>query len=108
MITEPFYLGRDNENVLEITVDSAPADFSGVTRMVMQFRGSEAVVDSAVNPEMIAWDAQGRVLLRLGQLQINPSKYPATLIAYDPTHDDGQVIFHHTEEKVRCWFIRNQ
>jgi len=108
MITELFFLGRDNENVLEITADGKPLDFSGVTRMVMKFRGSQTVVDSALNPEMIEWDSQGRVMLRLGELQIIPSKYRATLIAYDPAHDDGQVIFHYEEEKVICWFIRQE
>ena len=109
MITEMIFLGRDNENELIIgqIVDDAETapDFSGVTRMVLQFPGSETVVDSNTTTERINWSADGHISLRLGDLDIEPSKYMVTLTVYDPLHDDGQVIFHAAEGRVQFWFI---
>jgi hypothetical protein len=107
MITEMIYQGRDNENelIFDQSIAGAANFFEGVTRMVLTFRGSDAVVDSAINPELISWTADGHVSVRLGMLPITPSKYFGTLIAYDPVHDDGQVIFHSAEGSVQFWFI---
>lgn len=110
MITELVFLGRDNENELIIETlgadgNTVPADFGGVTRMVLSFAGSAAVVDSDTDNVSINWTADGFVSLRLGEFGITPSKYMATLVAYDPAHDDGQVIFHAAEGRVQFWFI---
>lgn len=104
MITEMIFLGRDNENELDILQDGEPADFSGITRMLLTFEGSPVVVDSLTNPG-IDWTPDGRVMLRLGELDIAPSKYLATLIAYDPVHDDGQVLFHAAQGRLQFWFV---
>jgi len=105
MITEMIYLGRDNVNELTITEDDEPVDFSGATRMVLEFEGTDVVVDSALSNEYINWDSTGRITLQLGELIITPSKYPVTLIVYDIDHDDGQVLFHASEAKVLFWFV---
>lgn len=105
MITELVYLGRDNVNELVITEDGEPVPFTGALRMVLSFEGSDVVADSSVSNEYINWGADGRITLKLGELPIAPSKYPATLIVYDIDHDDGQVIFHARESKVLFWFI---
>lgn len=105
MITELVYLGRDNINELVLTEDSSPVDFTAALRMVLSFEGSDVVADSAVSNEYINWGADGKITLKLGELPIIPSKYPATLTVYDIDHDDGQVIFHARESKVLFWFI---
>lgn len=105
MITEMVYLGRDNVNQLTFTEDSAAINFAGATRMVLEFDGSDVVADSALSNEYINWDTNGNVTLKLGELPIAPSKYPATLIVYDADHDDGQVLFHARESKVVFWFV---
>lgn len=104
MISELIYLGRDNENELIIQQDGNPVDLSGVTRMLLQFEGSAVVVDS-LTFDGIDWTSDGLVKLRLGMLPIKPSKYMATLIAFDPIHDDGQVIFHAAEGRMQFWFV---
>lgn len=106
MITELIYLGRDNVNQLTVTdMDEQPVDFSGVTRMVMSFQGSDIIIDSALHPEMIEWNSGGVVTLSLGAAPIKPSKYFATLTTFDPQHDDGQVVFHSAEGRVQLWFV---
>jgi hypothetical protein len=105
VITELVYLGRDNVNELVIAEDGEPVDFSGALRMVLKFQGSDVVADSLTSNEYINWDSGGKVVLKLGQLPIAPSKYPATLIVYDIDHDDGQVLFHARESRVLFWFI---
>lgn len=105
MITEIVYLGRDNINELLIKEDGQPVNWSGATRMVLKFEGSDVVADSMLSNEYINWDDEGKVTLKLGELPITPSKYPATLIVYDEAHDDGQVLFHAKESKVVFWFI---
>lgn len=105
MITEMVYLGRDNVNQLTISEDDAPVNFSAATRMVLEFDGSDVKADSALSNDYINWDAQGNITLKLGELPIEPSKYPATLIVYDADHDDGQVIFHAKETRVVFWFV---
>lgn len=105
MISEQVYLGRDNVNELTITEDGAPLNLSGATRMLLQFEGSDVVADSLTSNEYINWTDGGTITLKLGELPIAPSKYPATLIVYDADHDDGQVLFHARESKVVFWFI---
>jgi hypothetical protein len=106
VITEPIYLGRDNTNVLTFTnADGTPLDFSGVLRMVLSFEGSPVKADSLLSNEFINWDSEGHVTFKLGALPIVPSKYSATLVAYDLDHDDGQVLFHAREGRVFFWFI---
>jgi len=105
MITEMIFLDRDNENELLVELDGAAADFSGVIRMTLAFEGSGVMIDSAINPELISWTADGHISLRLGALAIEPSKYFGTLVAFDPIHDDGQVIFHAAEARVEFWFV---
>jgi len=105
MITEMVYLGADNINELLISEDGQAVDFSGATRMLLKFEGSETVVDSQLSNEFITWDSVGRVILKLGELDIAPSKYPATLIVFDADHDDGQVLFHALERRVIFWFV---
>lgn len=104
MITEMVFLGRDNENELVIQQDGEAVDFTGITRMVLSFKGSPVVVDSLTSPG-ISWTNDGRVQLRLGELDIAPSKYTATLVAYDPIHDDGQVLFHAAQGRMQFWFV---
>lgn len=105
MITELVYLGRDNLNELVIEEDGEPVDLSGALRVVLKFEGSDVVADSLVSNEYINWGADGKIRLKLGELPIQPSKYPATLIVYDIDHDDGQVLFHAKESRVLFWFI---
>jgi hypothetical protein len=105
MILEMVYLGRDNVNELTFTEDGESIDFTAVTRMVLKFDGSSVEADSALSNELIAWDAQGQITLKLGALPIIPSKYPATLIVFDADHPEGQVIFHARESKVVFWFV---
>lgn len=104
MITEMVFLGRDNENELIIEQDGQAIDLTGVTRILLSFEGSEVVVDSLTFAG-IEWTSDGHVKLRLGSLDIAPSKYPATLIAFDPVHDDGQVLFHAAQSRVEFWFV---
>lgn len=105
MITERVFLGRDNVNVLTITEDDTAVDFGGATRMLLEFDGSDVVADSLLSNDYINWDAEGNITLKLGELPIEPSKYPATLTVFDPEHDDGQVVFHAKEARVVFWFI---
>jgi hypothetical protein len=110
MITEMVFLGRDNENELIIELQDevgnlSAANFTGVTRMVLSFEGTDAVVDSATDNVAINWTSDGHVSLRLGAIVIPPSKYMATLVAFDPVRDDGQVVFHSAEGRVQFWFV---
>jgi hypothetical protein len=104
MITEMVFLGHDNENEFLVEQDGQPVDFTGVTRMRLSFDGSEVTADSLTFAG-VSWTNNGRVQLRLGSLAIAPSRYMGTLVAYDPVHDDGQVIFHAAQGRVQFWFV---
>ena len=93
-ITEIVYLGRDNRSELEVSRAGVLMPWDGVTRMVLTLEngGSDAVIDSEVQPAALSWQSPGKLVLKLGGVSLPPGQYPARLIVYDPTHPNGQVL----------------
>ena len=84
---------KDDNGVLQ------DVDFSAATRMVLDIAGQ--VIDENSGSSMIDWSAGGgRIVFRLGKVQINDSDLVAVdeavsmLRVYDPAHPDGQTLAH--------------
>lgn len=96
------YRGRDNVVEVELTrYDDlqrkyVPIDFSPVTRMVLVFNTVEPAIvfDSQAVSGLIDWSiGRGIVRFNIAQYALPVGEYPAQLIAYDPAHVNGQVVF---------------
>lgn len=110
MSDEIVFGGYDNPNTITAskTVDGTTTvyDFSTVTRMVVEFEGSDIVADTDVDATLIDWSAgSGVIEFNFNDLSIDNGTYRATLIAYDPVHASGQVIFHYKINDLRFRFI---
>ena len=91
---ETVYLDRDNPNTVTLSEDGALIDFGATTRMILSFEGSAIVADTSVDATLIDWSAGlGVVEFNLNDLAIDAgSELYATLVSYDATHTDGQVL----------------
>lgn len=106
-IVENIYLGNDNVNTLSIFHNYSVADFSAVSRMRLEFSEIDDFIDTTINAGSdITWSNSGVVSLSIGSQPIPAGIYYVTMIVYDQTHDDGQVIFHESERKVQFNFIQ--
>lgn len=107
MIIETTYLGRDNPNVIEVAEDGVVVDFSATSRMVLSFKGSTVVADTAVDSTLIDWSlGSGQIQFNLRTLNIPQTiGYSATLVTYDGAHPNGQVIAHSSTSDLVFKFI---
>jgi len=106
MITEIVYKNRDNPNSVLVKQNNVALDFSTITRMVLSFGGNNAIADSDVNSDFINWFDNGVVEFNIGGLDITTAApLSATLIAYDPSHSDGQVITHFESNELNFRFV---
>ena len=91
---EIIYNGYDNVVKFQVLAYQGnvliPADFSGVTSMRLEIPSLALNITSG-----ITWTSEGEITLSdLGQAGLLPGQRPATLIAFDPSHPNGQVIVH--------------
>jgi hypothetical protein len=110
LFTKTVYLGFDNPVQIAITQSLTPLNFSAVVRMQLYLvrDGIAHVVDTNVSPDAIDWysDGGGIVNFSLSGLQIEAGIYEATLIAFDPAHDHGQVLIEPNTAKLNFQFIQ--
>ncbi len=93
MTVETVYQGADNANTVQFFKDGAAFDFTGVTRVVIQFREALIVADTDDDPAFVNWSTTpGSLIFKLGALVINPGIYSASIFLYDPAHTNGQVL----------------
>lgn len=93
---ETIYKNRDNPITIEFRVDGDVIDFSAATRMVLEFEDSTTVADTSVDSSLIDWSlGNGEVQFNINMLDYGTSStLNATLIVYDPTHQNGQILVH--------------
>ena len=95
MTTETIYKDRDNPVTSEIKEDGVAMDFSAVTRMTLYLHGSGVTFDTDVAASLINWSiGSGKVQFNINDESIAAGSYRGRLVAYDPTHTDGQVLTH--------------
>jgi hypothetical protein len=107
MLRELIFIGRNNVAQIRIGQNKTAIDFGGVTRMVLVLQGSNVRVDSAIDNEAIEWDNSGTIRLRLGAYPIKPSRYWASIIGFDPEHDDGQLIVDADDAQLQLWCVNS-
>tara|TARA_R110002167_G_scaffold161416_1_gene357616 strand:- start:57 stop:377 length:321 start_codon:yes stop_codon:yes gene_type:complete len=91
---EVVHKGFDNPNKITIEEDGAAIDFSAVTRMVLSFEGSTVAADTSIDSALIDWSqGNGVVEFSINDLALC-GHHAATLIAFDASHVDGQVLVH--------------
>lgn len=87
------YIGRSNKNTIVVRKDGNLIDFSGATRMVCAFTGTNEVADTNVDSSLIDWsEGGGKLIFSLAGMPLQKGAREATLTVYDPDHPDGQVI----------------
>lgn len=101
------YKNRDNPNIIIISEDGTPIDFTTATRMVLSFDGSPVVADTDINNTLIDWSQGGGIVeFNINDLPISFYRpLPATLTVYDPAHLDGQTLIHSTNRQLYFSFI---
>lgn len=100
---EIVYKGRDNPNTITIFEDGEPMNFTPVTRMVCEFKGSAVKADTNDDSALIDWSQGGGVVeFNINDLSVESGARVAKLIAYDPDHPNGQNLLH--EESFRLVF----
>ena len=105
-IVENIYLGKDNGNEIRIFHNYSAANFGAITRIRFEFSDIPDFVDSTINAGSdVRWTNDGAVFLSIGSQPIAAGVYYVTMIVYDISHEDGQVLFHESERKVQFNFI---
>lgn len=90
---ELVFKGRDNPNSVIFKEDGVLIDFSGATRGVVKFAGSDVEADTSVTASLIDFTAgDGKVIFNFNDLVIDSGLYQATFIVYDASHTDGQIL----------------
>ena len=85
------YPGSDRPCKLKILQDSAPVDFSAVTRMKAEFIESSIVADSNINSAYFNWSlGDGVVVFDFSDLGLPVGQYIATITEFDSLHPNGQ------------------
>ncbi len=94
-MSEKIFNGHDNTIELELREENAAVDLSSITRIAVKLSGpASAVIDSdAAGTGVVDWsDGAGKLILRLGEQNIAPGRYTATVVVYDAgAYDDGLV-----------------
>ena len=92
-ITERIYKARDNKAEILVAFDDSATPLQGVTRITCELQPAGVTVDSDIDAAAITWQATGEVVFDFGAVDATGLQR-ATLVAYDPSHVDGQAIAH--------------
>lgn len=94
MTVKTVYLGRDNPTVVTFYKSGEVIDFSVMNRYIVKFRENDLIVDTdeLAFSGLISGTNQGVVSFNFGELNIEAGTYTLEFTAYDPLHDDGQII----------------
>ena len=87
LIEELVYLDRDNEIVLRLSSDGTTITHSGLTRV--QLLVGDTLLDSQVTPALFDFTQADRLILKLGESDLTPGRYAATIYVFDDTHTLG-------------------
>ena len=100
MITAKIINNTDNAVKIRVRHNGEPLDFSAVQYMIATFENSEVVASSADNEELIQFNSEGEITMRFGSLGIAAGDRRVTITAFDPLHDDGQIIIDETTHNL--------
>lgn len=91
-IAETVYLDRDNTIDLRLKADGVVVDLSSVTTITL-IVGAGTISSNNADDATIRWAkpgySTGELRLFLGGQAIEPGRYNAELIIFDPTHPNG-------------------
>lgn len=96
MLSEVFYLSRDNTIDLLLKADGSAVDLSSVTQVLLILDGS-TTIDSNVESSVFTWTGLGVTgkmtidLSALTQTSLSAGAYKARLITIDATNPEGIV-----------------
>lgn len=89
MIRLLMFNGYDNVASIIIRENGKEIDLTPVNRVVLKL--GQITVDSSTNPDAIHWSGN-RLNFALGGIGVPAGDHDATVVIYDPSHDDGQVV----------------
>jgi len=88
MLREIVYLNRDNTIDMILKADGSAVDLSSVTKMELII--DETTISSLTSPDAFDWsEGSGKLILALGDEDIDAGSYDAQLIVYDVDNPDG-------------------
>lgn len=110
---EIVFKGFNNENSITVkkTINGVTSneqfDLSrGITRMTVEFAGTDIIADSNESSDSIDWEGgDGLIVFRFGELNIPDGRYKATLKIWDDENPDGFVIFYAETDGLRFRFV---
>lgn len=106
MILENVFNQRDNKNIVNFSDQSGSIDFSAASRMLVKFDGSVVEADTDIDPTLIDYSiGGGDVSFSFGFLGVLEGKYPASVIVYDGSHPNGQILVHATLQNLFFKFV---
>lgn len=92
IISEVFYLTRDNTVDLILKSDGVVTNLASVTKVEVLDTGCKWSVDSEGSPEAFTiGGADGSLILAFGNEPIPAGTYKCRIIVYDPTNIEGVV-----------------
>lgn len=86
----------ENTAVIDVTLAGNATPFAGVTRMTCKLASGD-LIDSDISTNAITWTDSGEVTFDFSEhtfTTIPTGKEQAMLVAYDPSHPNGQVVTH--------------
>lgn len=92
MINEFVYSDRDNTIDFILKADKVAQDLSGVTKMeLVDDAGSLDTISSVTSSSAFDWSSSttGKLLLKLGNLDIATGSYIFRLVVYDASNTNG-------------------
>lgn len=105
MSTVKVYIGADNPARATFYRSGAPFDYSGVDSMLITFRESDVVVDSALTPDLVDYAVGGgNIDFRFGDLNILPGTYSAKIIIRAAAEDQILVDY---DDDFQFRFVQN-
>jgi hypothetical protein len=92
VVTETFYLTRDNTVDLVLKSDDVEVDLTQATKIEVEDRGCVWSVDSVASPDAFEARDDGTLILKFGDELITPGTYRCRVIIYDINNPAGIVF----------------
>lgn len=90
-MTKKVYIGSDNPTRVAFFRDGAPFSFSGITRVLVQFRESEVEIDTATQPTLVDYSVgSGNIDFYFGNIGLPEGTYSLFITLY--TDEEEQVL----------------
>lgn len=101
---------HDNTAVFSVSIEGESTPLAGVTRITCDLQPADEEIDSDTSPNAITWTDAGVVTLDLAEHTfgtVPTGLQRCKLVAYDPSHTNGQVLAHRGGEDNQLTIIFN-